>query len=165
MGLSATLSEMEIVREYLRPGNSESVDLLESDSAGAELRIQIRGYIEGDDTDPEDDSAKREVTKHLFSNLRDKPNLVFAGSRQNVEWYADALREMSEKAKVPVDFLPHHANLSREHRTDLEKSLKSRRTTTAICTSTLELGIDIGDIECVAQIGPPFSVASLRQRL
>ena len=32
-------------------------------------------------------------------------------------------------------------------------------------TSTLELGIDIGDIECVAQIGPPFSVASLRQRL
>ena len=72
---------------------------------------------------------------------------------------------MSEKAKVPVDFLPHHANLSREHRTDLEKSLKTRRTTTAICTSTLELGIDIGDIDCVAQIGPPFSVASLRQRL
>ena len=112
----------------------------------------------------EDDSAKREVTKHLFSNLRGKPNLVFAGSRQNVEWYADALREMSEKAKVPVDFLPHHANLSREHRTDLEKSLKTRRTTTAICTSTLELGIDIGDIECVAQIGPPFSVASLRPK-
>ena len=165
VGLSATLSEMEIVREYLRPGNPESVDLLEGDSAGAELRIQIRGYIEGDDTDPEGDSAKREVTKHLFSNLRGKPNLVFAGSRQNVEWYADALREMSEKAEVPVDFLPHHANLSREHRTDLEKSLKTRRTTTAICTSTLELGIDIGDIECVAQIGPPFSVASLRQRL
>ena len=70
------------------------------------------------------------------------------------EWYADALREMSEKAKVPVDFLPHHANLSREHRTDLEKSLKTRHTTTAICTSTLELGIDIGDIECVAPDWP-----------
>ena len=106
VGLSATLSEMEMVREYLRPGNPEDVDLLESDSAGAELRIQIRGYIEGDDTHPEDDSAKREVTKHLFSILRGKPNLVFAGSRQNVEWYADALREMSEKAKVPVDFCP-----------------------------------------------------------
>ena len=97
--------------------------------------------------------------------MRGKPNLVFAGSRQNVEWYADALREMSEKAGVPVDFLPHHANLSREHRIQLEENLKTRRTTTAICTSTLELGIDIGDIECVAQIGPPFSVASLRQRL
>ena len=66
---------------------------------------------------------------------------------------------------MPVDFLPHHANLSREHRVDLEENLKTLRRTTAVCTSTLELGIDIGDIECVAQIGPPFSVASLRQRL
>ena len=37
--------------------------------------------------------------------------------------------------------------------------------TTAVCTSTLELGIDIGDVTCVAQIGAPFSVAALRQRL
>ena len=165
VGLSATLSDMEMVREYLRPGHPEAVDLLESGAAGAELRLQIRGYTEGGHTDQGDDSTKWKVTKHLFSRLRGRPNLVFAGSRQNVEWYADALREMSENAKVPVDFLPHHANLSREHRADLEKSLKTRRTTTAICTSTLELGIDIGDIECVAQIGPPFSVASLRQRL
>ena len=165
VGLSATLSDMETVKEYLRPGNPESVDLLESGATGAELRVQIRSYTDGHDTDAEHDSAQREVTKHLFSRLRGKPNLVFAGSRQNVEWYADALREMSEKAKVPVVFLPHHANLSREHRIELEKNLKTLRTTTAICTSTLELGIDIGDIECVAQIGPPFSVASLRQRL
>ena len=176
VGLSATLSDMEMVKEYLRPGAPEDVDLLESGATGAELRVQIRGYTDGDDDDGDDEeekeeeaakreAAKREVTKHLFSRLRGKPNLVFAGSRQNVEWYADALREMSEKAKVPVDFLPHHANLSREHRNALERSLKTRRTTTAICTSTLELGIDIGDIECVAQIGPPFSVASLRQRL
>ena len=165
VGLSATLSDMETVKEYLRPGNPESVDLLESGATGAGLRVQIRSYTDGNDTDAEHDSAQREVTKHLFSRLRGKPNLVFAGSRQNVEWYADALREMSEKAKVPVVFLPHHANLSREHRIELEKNLKTRRATTAICTSTLELGIDIGDIECVAQIGPPFSVASLRQRL
>ena len=103
---------MEAVREYLRPGNPEAVDILESGATGVELRVQIRSYTDGEDTESEDDSAKREVTKHLFSRLRGKPNLVFAGSRQNVEWYADALREMSEKAKVPVDFLPHHANLS-----------------------------------------------------
>ena len=72
---------------------------------------------------------------------------------------------MSKRAGVPVDFLPHHASLSREHRLQLEENLKKLPRTTAVCTSTLELGIDIGDIECVAQIGPPFSVASLRQRL
>ena len=168
VGLSATLSDMEMVKEYLRPGSPGSVDLLEGGRGGGELRLQIRGYTEGgheDDDDDGKDAAKREVTKHLFSHLRGRPNLIFAGSRQNVEWYADALREMSEKAGVPVDFLPHHANLSREHRVQLEENLKTLRKTTAVCTSTLELGIDIGDIECVAQIGPPFSVASLRQRL
>ena len=164
VGLSATLSDMEMVKEYLRPGSPGSVDLLESGPDGSELRLQIRGYSEGGDDD-EKDAARQEVAKQLFFHLRGKPNLVFAGSRQNVEWYADALREMSEKAGVPVNFLPHHANLSREHRAQLEENLKTRRTTTAVCTSPLELGIDIGDIECVAQIGPPFSVASLRQRL
>ena len=141
VGLSATLSDMEMVKEYLRPGSPGSVDLLEGAQGGGELRLQIRGYTEGgDDDDDEKDAARQEVAKHLFSTLRGKPNLVFAGSRQNVEWYADALREMSEKAGVPVDFLPHHANLSREHRLQLEENLKTLRRTTAVCTSALELG-------------------------
>ena len=164
VGLSATLSEMDTVKAYLRPGKPEVVDLLQSTGTGTEVKVQIRGFCNDEDAAKEG-ASKRAVAKHLFARLRGRPNLVFAGSRENVEWYADALREMSEKARVPLDFLPHHANLSREHRLDLEKRLKTRRTTTAICTSTLELGIDIGDIECVAHIGPPFSVASLRQRL
>ena len=163
VGLSATLADMDAVKEYLRPGDPDAVDLLESEVDGGELKVQIRGYVTGAEGDGE--ASKKAVAKHLFGRLRGTPNLVFAGSRENVEWYADALREMSEQAKVPVDFLPHHASLSREHRLDVERRLKSSRTATAICTSTLELGIDIGGIDCVAQIGPPFSVSSLRQRL
>ena len=166
IGLSATLSQMDLVKEYLRPETPESAVLLESNSERNELRVQLRGYLNRvNDSDGEHVAAKRAVAEHLYWNLRGTPNLVFAGSRQNVEWYSDTLRDMSEKARVPLEFLPHHASLSREHRLDLEKRLKTRRTTTAICTSTLELGIDIGDIVCVAQIGAPFSVSSLRQRL
>ena len=164
VGLSATLSEMDLVKEYLRPESPETVALLESNSERSQLLVQIRGYVSGSD-DSESGSAKREVAEHLFSKLRGTPNLVFAGSRQNVEWYSDALRDLSEKARVPLEFFPHHASLSREHRLDLEKRLRTRGTTTAVCTSTLELGIDIGDIVCVAQIGAPLSVSSLRQRL
>ena len=163
VGLSATLGEMTLAREYLRPEAPEAVVLLESKSQGQELRVQIRGYCSSRD-DEDEMAANRAVARHLFSRLRGRRNLIFAGSRQNVEWYADALREMSEKACLPVEFFPHHASLSREHRLDLEKRLKTHRATTAVCTSTLELGIDIGDIECAAQIGAPFSVASLRQR-
>ena len=163
VGLSATLADMETVREYLRPGDPGSVDLLESNADGGELRVQIRGYVTG--AEGNGDAPKKAVATHLFERLRGTPNLVFAGSRENVEWYADALRQMSEDARVPSDFLPHHASLSREHRLDVERRLKNSGTATAICTSTLELGIDIGGIDCVAQIGPPFSVSSLRQRL
>ena len=163
VGLSATLGEMTLAREYLRPEDSETVTLLESRSEGQELRVQIRGYRSG--YDEENEAAKRAVVEHLFSRLRGSRNLIFAGSRRDVEWYADALRGLSEKARLPIEFLPHHSSLSREHRLNLEKRLKTNPAATAVCTSTLELGIDIGDIACVAQVGAPFSVASLRQRL
>ena len=169
VGLSATLGEMKLAREYLRPDDPDRVLVLEDKSESKEVKAQLRGYVrrggqsESDDSDRR--SAKGAVAKHLFDRLRGTRNLVFAGSRQRVEWYADALRELSERAHFPVEFFPHHASLSREHRMDLESRLSTHPATTAVCTSTLELGIDIGDIKCVAQIGPPFSVASLRQRL
>jgi ATP-dependent Lhr-like helicase len=73
---------------------------------------------------------------------------------------------LSDVRRVPNEFLPHHGSLSKELREDTEARLKDRSLpATAICTSTLELGIDIGDVESVAQIGAPFSVAALRQRL
>lgn len=166
IGLSATLGEMALAKEYLRPKESDRVVLLESKSDGKELRVQIRGYLSDQDQQGgEKNSSFRSVIKHLFENLRGKTNLVFAGSRQNVEIYADGLREMSSQHQVPVEFFPHHASLSREHRINIEERLKEGRVTTAICTSTLELGIDIGNIDSVAQIGASFSVASLRQRL
>ena len=171
IGLSATLGEMRLAKEYLRPEEPDAVMLLESKSDNQELKVQIRSYVqkryrsECDGEDEDGMAAKRAVVEHLFSRLRGSRNLIFAGSRQNVEWYADALRERSESARLPVEFFPHHASLSREHRVDLEKRFKTHPATTAVCTSTLELGIDIGDIACVAQIGAPFSVASLRQRL
>ena len=171
IGLSATLGEMELARKYLRPESPDKVKLIESKSDGPELRVQLRGYVrkqaraKNGQSGENDFAAQRTVARHLFHRLRGSRNLIFAGSRQNVEWYSDALRVISEKLQVPVEFFPHHSNLDRMHRTELEKRLKTRPAATAVCTSTLELGIDIGAIKCVAQIGPPFSVASLRQRL
>ncbi|MGI8963153.1 MAG: helicase-related protein [Thermomicrobiales bacterium] len=91
---------------------------------------------------------------------------MFANARSTVETYADLLKQMSDKVKVMNEFLPHHGNLARDLREAVEAKLKaSESPTTAICTSTLEMGIDIGTVDSVAQIGPPPSVASLRQRL
>lgn len=165
IGLSATLGDMDLARAYLRPDNANHVTLIEAEGGEAELKLQLRGYLSGgeDDKTP---SATDAVAAHLFEHLRGSNNLVFAGARQRVEIYADRLRNLCEQEHLPQEFYPHHASLSRDHRHFVERRLKdSSKPTTAVCTSTLELGIDIGDVTCVAQIGAPFTVAALRQRL
>ncbi len=98
--------------------------------------------------------------------LRDTDNLVFANSRAAVEVYADMLSQRAARAGVRAQFLAHHGSLSREIREHVEEQLKNPATpVTAVCTSTLELGIDIGSVDSIAQIGAPPTVAGLRQRL
>ncbi|QIE47961.1 DEAD/DEAH box helicase (plasmid) [Pseudohalocynthiibacter aestuariivivens] len=165
VGLSATLGDMDLAKAYLRPDAANAVQLIEADGGEAELKLQLRGYLSGNE-DENSPSATDAISAHLFKHLRGSDNLVFAGARQRVEIYADRLRELCEREHLPQEFYPHHASLSREHRDCVERRLKDpAKPTTAVCTSTLELGIDIGDVTCVAQIGAPFSVAALRQRL
>ena len=178
IGLSATLGEMDLATQYLRPEAPQAVTVLQSRAEGPVLRLQLRGSripkpasgVRKRKESTEDQtplaSTQRVIATHLFDKLRGTTNLIFAGSRQDVEVFSDLLRRISEQQHLPNEFYPHHASLSREHRAFLERRLKEATLpTTAVCTSTLELGIDIGDVECVAQIGAPFSVASLRQRL
>lgn len=165
IGLSATLGDIELVRDYLRPDLPEDVRVIKEDGGSPEIKLKLRGYISGN-TDKKMPSATAAIAKHIFCHLRGSDNIVFAGARHLVEIYADQLRDLCEKSHLPQEFYPHHANLSREHRNFVEKRLKaSAKPTTAICTSTLELGIDIGDVTCIGHIGAPFSVATLRQRL
>jgi len=172
IGLSATIGDLSIAARWLNPSNSDTVTVIESGAGAPELKLQIRAYIdppESDDADSlEDDSdaALDRIADHLFETLRGSNNLLFAGSRRRVEAMSDRLRRRSERAKVPNEFFPHHGSLSKELREDLEDRLKiGALPTTAITTTTLELGIDIGSVKSIAQIGAPRSVASLRQRL
>ncbi|MFF1880780.1 DEAD/DEAH box helicase [Pseudarthrobacter sp. NPDC058196] len=173
IGLSATLSDPSIAARFLRPGNEENVHVIggHNDDA-AELRMQLRAYITsgGGVSDAEEHTEvepdKLAIADHLFQNLRGQDNLVFANSRASVETYADLLKGMSDRARVGNEFFPHHGNLSKEFREIVESRLRSAETpTTAVCTSTLEMGIDIGSADAIAQIGAPGSVSALRQRL
>lgn len=180
IALSATLGDMQIAAEALRTEDAASVKVVKDDSEAQGLRLKLRAVIEAASLPNADaiegrraegqadvcSSADDAVADMLFRQLRGRKNLVFANARGAVEKYADLLRRRCEEARVPQEFWPHHGSLSHDLREDVERMLKEPdRPLTGICTSTLELGIDIGSVESVAQIGVPPSVASLRQRL
>ena len=173
IGLSATIGDLDVAARWLCPTEPSSVALVAADGARPELKLQVRGYREPPEASDVDsleeegmEDALSRIADHMFSRLRGTNNLAFAGSRRSVEALADRLRRRSEKIDVPNEFFPHHGSLARELREDLELRLKKGDLpTTAIATTTLELGIDIGSVVSVAQVGAPRSLASLRQRL
>lgn len=167
VGLSATLGDMQLAADFLRPGGD--VSIVDADSGESRLMVKVKGYEEAAPEPRSTRMAERApiaIAQHLFRALRGTNNLVFPNSRREVERYTHLFSELCHEARVPNEFWPHHGNLSTEIRTDTEAALKQKdRPATAVCTNTLELGIDIGAVKSVAQIGPPPSVASLRQRL
>lgn len=184
IGLSATLGDMRQAAAFLSPRDPERVVVVESSSDNQEVQLQLRGYVatpppisssqtrSPETTDHEASSEESTsgdrlaIAEHIFRYLRGRDNLVFANSRREVELYADLLARHSENRHVPNEFWPHHGSLSKEMRESVEDQLKDRnRPATAVCTSTLEMGIDIGSVSSIAQIGPPPSVTALRQRL
>lgn len=158
VALSATLGDMDLVGRALRPNGAVPCTVLVSEGAGSDLLLQVRGY--------RGDEGARHVTEDLYRLLRGESHLVFANSRARTEELAASLASMSEGRFVPNEFFPHHGSLSPELRQEVERRLQRKDLpTTAVCTSTLELGIDIGSVASIAQVGPPSSVSGLRQRL
>jgi ATP-dependent Lhr-like helicase len=87
--------------------------------------------------------------------------LCFFNARSYAEQYSKLLNLPPFTNRVWV----HHASLTREARETVEATMNREKTGLLCCTSTLELGIDIGDIDGVVLVRPPFNVSSLLQRL
>ncbi|MBS2028774.1 MAG: DEAD/DEAH box helicase [Deltaproteobacteria bacterium] len=173
IGLSATLGDMQLAAAFLRPDGAEHVLIIQSEDGNAqEVKLQLRGYTDkkpGPNATDQSDSMPPKVTRvasDLFGVLRGHNHLAFANSRRRVESLADELRELSEENRVPNEFFPHHGSLSRELREAAEARIKDGSLpTTLVATTTIEMGIDIGTVVSIAQVGVPPSVAGLRQRL
>jgi len=168
IALSATLGDLGTAAEFLRPGHGTEAATVTSAEPGGEIRLQVRGYLDPitparPDTEPADRAS---IADHLFRTMHATDNLVFANSRAAVETYADMISRRAVHAGARAEFLAHHGSLSKEIREHVEERLKDPATpVTAICTSTLELGIDIGSVDSVGQVGAPPTVTALRQRL
>ncbi len=177
IALSATFAQGSNLSSHLRPRGGIPCKLIcsQNNNAGS-LALQLRGYRYASKNIEDEKKGIRinnspvtespDLILDLFRLMRGNTNLVFCNSRFATEELASSLQKLSADKFVPNEFFPHHGSLSRHLRESLEHRLiEGRLPTTAVCTATLELGIDISDVSSIAQIEPPLSVASMRQRL
>ena len=121
---------------------------------------------DGNDPDIADGYSLDPGFEYIYDCVRDRKSLVFSNSREETEYVTATLRQIAEYRGDPDIFLIHHGNLSAALREDAEMKMRSDDVHAVTCaTVTMELGIDIGRLARVVQLGAPPSVSSFLQRL
>ena len=105
------------------------------------------------------------LTQAMYQHFAGTKNLIFANRQYDVEEIADALNKACRIDGRQEEFMVHHGSLSKESREFTEREMQGRSPRTTVCSSTLELGIDIGNVHAVGQIDSPSTVNALVQRL
>ncbi len=104
--------------------------------------------------------------EYLYDCVYGKRALVFSNSREETEYVTATMRQIGRSRGDADVFLIHHGNISAALREHAEHMMKQEDSISVTCaTVTMELGIDIGRLERVAQVGSPNSVSNFLQRL
>lgn len=161
IGLSATVRPVDVVARYL-VGAGDDGDCTVIDAGHArrrDLAVEVPGA-------PLDAVMSNEVWTEVYDRLAElarghRTTLVFVNQRRLAERVARHLAERLGEGEVAA----HHGSLARAQRLDAEQRLKSGRLRALVATSSLELGIDIGEVDLVCQLGSPRWISALLQRV
>ena len=165
IGLSATQNPIEAVKNLLigvAPEGEKQPQARIVDTGHQrkrDLTIEVPGA-------PLESVMSAEVWLQVYDQLQalveaHRTTLVFVNTRRMAERVARALSERLGEAAVTA----HHGSMSKEHRLNAEQRLKHGQLRALVATASLELGIDIGDVDLVCQLGSPRSIASFLQRV
>ena len=147
IGLSATVGNPREVLHWLSDGR-HAAELVHVPAAPQEKQFLF--IVEPEENDRID---------ALVRIVAGKKALVFVNSRSSAEQLVNACAGRIRNLHI------HHSSISPATRKLAEEAFNSQDGACIICTSTLELGIDIGDLDVVVQVGPPDSVSSFLQRM
>ena len=157
LGLSATIGDKnyDLAKNFFINGRKTNILL---DKARNDLEISL-AYMEKEEIDID-------LARKILEYSLGKSTLVFPNSREKVEKISYLLKKEVEEKGYDIRIFSHHSSISKLKRIEIESFAKeSRRDFIIVATSTLELGIDIGSVDQVIQVGSAASVLSLSQRL
>jgi ATP-dependent Lhr-like helicase len=165
IGLSATQNPISAVGRFLVGAGSD-------DAPAGEPAIIDSGHHRPRDLalevprSPLEAVMSNDVWREVYNRLAGliethRTTLVFVNTRRMAERVAHELSEQLGKTVVTA----HHGSMAKEHRLSAEQRLKHGKLRALVATASLELGIDIGDVDLVCQLGSPRSIASFLQRV
>ncbi len=160
IGLSATQRPIEEIARFLVGNRGEHCNILDRGHVRQlDLALELPGS-------PLEAVMAGEVWQELYRQLttlieQHKTTLIFVNTRRLAERAARHLAELVGDQYVTA----HHGSLAKEHRLDAEQRLKRGELKALVATASLELGIDIGDVDLVCQLGSPRSISTFLQRV
>ncbi|MGB5539183.1 MAG: DEAD/DEAH box helicase, partial [Gammaproteobacteria bacterium] len=164
IGLSATQKPVETMAAFLtgHPHDDAAYPCHIIDTGHVrerDIRLEITGS-------PLEAVMANEVWAEIYDRLAQlagdhRTTLIFVNTRRLAERAAAALAERLGEEAVTA----HHGSLAKEHRLDAEQRLKQGQLRALVATASLELGIDIGEVDLVCQIGSPGAIATFLQRV
>ena len=158
IGLSATIGgDFASAKNFL--GCPENT-IVVNDKTTRPMEVSIEYYPQQEKEEKK--KLPEEMIEAISTKIKGKKTLIFPNSRSRVEEISSRLKEKKNSSTL---ILTHHSSISKEERESVEKTAKNSPENLAVCcTSTLELGIDIGDVDQIIQVGAPPGTASLAQR-
>ncbi|MEH6744312.1 ligase-associated DNA damage response DEXH box helicase [Hyphomonas sp.] len=160
IGLSATVREPEVLADWLdlRPGGHDVRILTAEGGVSADVDILISKQ-----RIPWSGHSGRFAVPEVYEAIKKATmTLVFVNTRSQAELMFQELWHANEDG-LPIAL--HHGSLAREQRTKVEAAMAAGALKAVVCTSTLDLGIDWGEVDLVIQMGAPKGAARLIQRI
>ena len=152
IGLSATIGNINEASKFL-VGNNRKCEIIQ-DKSVRKYEVDVK-FVDGGIHEVAD-----KIVDYVKEMQINSPVLLFANSRGESETLASVLKE---RTKMKIDL--HHGSLSRQVREETETILRDGKPGIVVCTSSLELGLDIGSVELVIHYGSPRQVSKFMQRI
>lgn len=164
VGLSATLGDYALAESWLKAG-TEQETITVSSGKGGRARLAVEHFFRG--PTEEENREPDAYEQYIFNRAGEKTKtLIFSNSRGRAEETIAALRTIARRKNLPDIYHVHHGSISAPLREAAERMMNApNQSAVTAATLTLELGIDIGQLERIIQLGAPFSVSSFLQRL
>ena len=176
IGLSATLGDYALAEEWLQSGTKTPVITPEIQSGQRQVRLAVEHFYlphqpATKEASPELRGGLGGVSpinpyyRYLFDISKSSKCLIFVNNRTQAESAIANLRQIAQVESYPDIYHVHHGSISPSLRETAEEAMQGNASAVTAATVTLELGIDIGQLERVIQLDAPLSVASFLQRL